>query len=60
MLDVPLEKISAYCCEDVDYTCRLKEIFEKELEKEALGNVFENIELPLIPMLLKMERRGLN
>lgn len=59
MWDVPLEKAAAYCCEDVDYTCRLKALFEKELEKAGLNSVFYTIEIPLIPVLLKMERNGI-
>lgn len=56
---VPLEKIAPYCCEDVDYTFRLKELFEKEIEQEQLSDVFYNIELPLIPILMGMERHGI-
>lgn len=56
---VPIEKVSAYCCEDVDYTFRLKELFEKELKKEDLLELLLKIELPLIPVLLRMERSGI-
>lgn len=59
MDQVPLDQICAYCCEDVDYTLRLKKVFEKELNKEGILNVFEEIEMPLIPILLKMERNGI-
>jgi DNA polymerase-1 len=59
MRDVSLEKITAYCCEDVDYTCRLKHLFYKELEKANLLSVLENIELPLIVVLVEMERNGI-
>lgn len=59
MDQVALDKICAYCCEDVDYTLRLKKVFEKELEKEGILHVFEEIEMPLIPILLKMERNGI-
>lgn len=59
MRDVPLEKISEYSCEDADYTFRLKERFEKELKERHLEDLFYNIELPLIKVLLRMERRGM-
>lgn len=59
MQDVPIEKVSEYCCEDVDYTCRLKEKFEKELKEKALLSVFNEIELPLIPVLTRIERKGI-
>lgn len=59
MGDVPLDKMTAYCCEDVDYTLRLKELFEKELQKLELESVFTGVELPLIPILTHMERNGI-
>ncbi len=59
MRDVPLEKVSTYCCEDVDYTVRLKQLFEKLLKERKLQHVFEEIELPLVPVLVQMERHGI-
>ena len=59
MREVPIEKMAFYCCEDVDYTCRLKNLFEKQIEAEGLSDVFYQIELPLIPVLLSMERFGI-
>ncbi len=59
MADVPLEKITTYCCQDVDYTVRLKALFEKELSELDLMPVFKDIEIPLLPILLNMERRGI-
>lgn len=59
MGDVPLDKITAYCCEDVDYTLRLKKIFEKDLEILELIPLFQHIELPLLPILARMERTGI-
>lgn len=56
---VPLDQITAYCCEDVDFTLRLKERFEKKLETLNLKPVFDQIELPLIPILMHMERSGI-
>ena len=59
MLDVPIEKVKEYCCEDVDYTAHLKEIFEEELKSKKLGSILYDIELPLLPILQKMERKGI-
>ena len=59
MSDVPLDKVCHYCCEDVDYTIRLKNLFTKELSEKQLDLVLYDIELPLIPVLLKMEREGI-
>ena len=59
MQEVPLDLISVYCCEDVDYTIRLKELFFKELKEKKLLSVLEEIEIPLIAPLLSMERHGI-
>jgi DNA polymerase-1 len=59
MQDVPIEKVCAYCCEDTDCTVRLKELFEKDLSQEDVLCVLKEIELPLVPVLLMMERRGI-
>lgn len=59
MDQVALQEISNYCCEDVDYTLRLKKVFEKELDQEGILALFEQIEMPLIPILLRMERNGI-
>ncbi|MBS4168236.1 DNA polymerase I [Parachlamydia sp. AcF125] len=59
MQEVPIERVSEYCCEDVDFTCRLKEVLEKQLEERGLQSLFHQIELPLLRVLAKMERRGI-
>jgi DNA polymerase-1 len=56
---VPVEKVSWYCCEDVDMTLRLKSIFEPELKKSGLVKVFEEIEMPLVEVLARMELNGI-
>jgi DNA polymerase-1 len=59
MDSVDFQKITEYCCEDVDYTLRLKDAFEKELKQLDILSVFEKLEIPLIPVLLRMERHGI-
>ena len=59
MADVPLDQVCAYCCEDVDYTVRLKELLAPQLEARGLNNLFYKLELPLLTVLAKMERRGI-
>ena len=58
MREVPLEKVCNYCCEDVDYTIRLKNLYTKELKNRHLEALNQTIELPLIDVLAKMEERG--
>jgi DNA polymerase-1 len=59
MLDVPIEEVGPYCCEDVDYTLRLKHLFEPQIKKRKLETVFYEIEMPLVPILVQMERNGI-
>lgn len=59
MRDAPIEKVKEYCCEDIDYTARLKELFEEELKTRKLDHLLLEIELPLLRILAKMERTGI-
>ncbi|MCK5168336.1 MAG: DNA polymerase I, partial [Bacteroidales bacterium] len=59
MRNVAIEKIKDYACEDADLTFQLKEIFEKELEKNYLDNLSSSLEMPLIPVLADMEQTGI-
>lgn len=53
------EKLSLYSCEDADFTNRLVKILQKKLQTEELTELFEKIEMPLIPVLGKMENNGI-
>lgn len=59
MREVPLEKVCIYCCEDVDYTVRLKEALAPQLEERGLASLLYELELPLLPVLARMERHGI-
>ncbi|NGX56686.1 MAG: DNA polymerase I [Candidatus Anoxychlamydiales bacterium] len=59
MQEVEIEKVCAYCCEDVDYTFRLKNILEKELKEKKLDRILYDLEIPLIYVLASMERYGI-
>lgn len=50
--------IRDYACEDADVTLKLKNILEKEIEKNDLKKLFYEIELPLIYVLADMEYTG--
>lgn len=54
-----IEDAGHYAAEDADITLRLHQFFWPQLEKiESLKNVFENIEMPLVPVLSLIERNG--
>jgi DNA polymerase-1 len=56
---VPLDIATRYSCEDADFCLRLKQHFEPVLkETEALG-LFENLEMPMLPILAEMEGEGI-
>ncbi|MDP3741113.1 MAG: DNA polymerase I [bacterium] len=59
MSEVPVEKVSDYCCEDVDYTLRLKNKLIIELKSQKLEKIFYEIDIPLIPVLAAMEHFGI-
>ena len=58
MADLPPQQICDYACEDADVTLRLMQPLKKDLEENGLMRVFEDIEMPLMPVLAKMERNG--
>lgn len=59
MDQVPLEKVATYCCEDVDYTYRLKRRFEKPLVQEGVQKLLDEVEMPLMRVLFEMEDKGI-
>lgn len=58
MRDLPPTAVYEYAAEDADITLRLKSKLEKELHEENLYNLFADIEMPLVPVLARMERNG--
>ena len=58
MRTVPLEEIKEYATEDADLTWQLKTVIQKELKERNLLELAENLEMPLIPVLISMERAG--
>ena len=56
---VPLEEAGPYAAEDADVTLRLHQALWPKLEAEpALLEIYRDIERPLVPVLLSMERAG--
>ncbi|MDY4789281.1 MAG: DNA polymerase I [Bacteroidales bacterium] len=50
--------LKEYAVEDADIALQLKSIFEEKLKEANLLELFENIEMPLVDVLLSMEREG--
>ncbi len=60
MRDVALEEIKEYAAEDADITFQLKQNFSPILDKAETKKLFNEIEIPLIPVLAAMELEGIN
>ena len=58
MREVPIEDVCPYAAEDADITLRLKHVFEPMLEAEGSRRLFEEVEMPLMPVLADMELTG--
>lgn len=56
--DVTVENFAKYSCERAEATWRLVKILKLELEEANLTKVFKKIEMPLLPVLAKMEIEG--
>lgn len=59
MSEVELEKISFYASEDADIALQLTHILDKKLKKQNLDKFFNEIEMPLLPVLLELEYNGM-
>jgi len=60
MEDIEPDQIVDYACEDADITWQLKAIFQPEIEKDHLKELFYEIEMPLARVLKDMEIEGIN
>ena len=55
----PIEAVTPYAAEDADITLRLADVLEGRLADEGLTELFVELEMPLMPVLAEMERRGI-
>ncbi len=59
MADAPLDQLTAYACEDADAVLQLHHVFKDLLAAAGLTDVYTNIEVPLVPILARMEQAGI-
>ncbi len=58
--DVDLENATAYAAEDADITLRLHQVLSEKLKATpSLEKVYREIEMPLVPVLTRMEANGI-
>ncbi|MBB79324.1 MAG: DNA polymerase I [Crocinitomicaceae bacterium] len=60
MSELPPNEVYEYACEDADITFQLMEIFEPETQKNHLKKLFYEIEMPLVHVLVSMEKEGIS
>jgi DNA polymerase-1 len=58
--NAPIAKATEYAAEDADVTLRLWQVLKARLVGERMTSVYETLERPLIPVLARMERRGIS
>jgi DNA polymerase-1 len=58
MSQVEIARAADYACADADMTFRLAKMLEPELHQQGLWQLFSEVELPLMPVLVRMERNG--
>ncbi|MFC1956292.1 DNA polymerase I [Chloroflexota bacterium] len=59
MSQVEIGKAADYACADADMTLRLANLLDKELRQQGLWQLFADVEMPLVPVLVLMERNGI-
>ena len=59
MAAVPIDQAGPYAAADADFTWRLKEYFEPEIDVHEARYVNEQIELLLLPVIIEMQRNGM-
>ena len=58
MHELDPKEVYEYAAEDADVTLKLKNILEKELHEKGLFKLFDEVEMPLVPVLARMEMNG--
>ena len=56
---VPLDVATRYAAEDADVTLRLFRVLDRILDLRGARELFETVEIPLIPLLIRMELAGI-
>jgi DNA polymerase I len=56
---VPLDKATTYAAEDAEVTFRLWRVLKPRLLREKRVSVYETLERPLVPVIVRMEERGI-
>ena len=58
MSQVEIKQAADYACADADMTGQLAELLSRELHQQGVWQLFSEVEMPLVPVLVTMERNG--
>ena len=58
MSQVEVKQAADYSCADADMTGQLAELLSAELHQQGLWQLFSEVEMPLVPVLVSVERNG--
>ena len=58
MADIPPAEVVNYACEDADITLQLADVLIPKLEEEGLTDLYRDVEMPLLSVLMDMELEG--
>ncbi len=58
MRQVPIDQVKEYAAEDADITLQLRSVFEPRLDNTSTRKLFDEIEMPLVPVLASIEQEG--
>jgi DNA polymerase-1 len=56
---VEIEPAGKYAAADADMTCRLRGAFETPLTRDGLNPILSDLEMPLVPVLVRMQHHGI-
>ncbi len=56
--EIDVKLAGDYSCEDAEVAFALRPVLEKKLKKEKLWEIFTDLEMPLVPVLMRMEKNG--
>ncbi|MBI4328774.1 MAG: DNA polymerase I, partial [Chloroflexi bacterium] len=59
MAQVPIAQAAPYAAADADMTLRLADLLAPELERAGQRDLFDSVEMPLVTVLMRMERHGI-
>lgn len=60
LYEIDPDRVTEYAGEDADITLRLYNVLKGELKQKESEKVFFDLEMPLLPVLIEMERKGVS